>query len=166
MGVLDNETRVVKLTVFKPETGLLTSVRCRVSLGSSDSTLIMLKDSEPIDDNRYYMKEESGLFTLSGVCRQNGSRLIGNSGILRLKQNSPNPADRVTTISFTVIEKELCELELYNIYGRKMAVLFSEFVEPKEYSVTFDTADLPIGHYFYVLRTKSQTVLKKMLIHR
>ncbi len=167
-GVLDGETRVVELVIYRPEisSGLLTSVRCYVSLGANDSTIIRLKDSKPIDDNRYYMKEESGLFTLLGVCRQNGDRLIGNSGILKLEQNSPNPADRTTTISFTPIEKGLCELELYNIYGRKVAVLFREFVEPKEYSVTFDAAKYPIGIYFYILRTKSQSVLKKMLIHR
>lgn len=83
-----------------------------------------------------------------------------------LSQNYPNPFNPSTKIVYRVARRELVELGVYDILGRKIATLVSEVKEPGRYSVTWNASSMASGVYFYRLvagdfiSTKRLTLLR------
>ena len=83
----------------------------------------------------------------------------------RLSQNYPNPFNPSTDIRFTVERKGMTSLNVYDMLGRRIAVLFHTFAEPgEEYDVHFNAASYSSGAYLYVLQSGEQRSMKKMLL--
>jgi hypothetical protein len=82
-----------------------------------------------------------------------------------LAQNYPNPFNPSTNISFSVAKTEYSTLCVYNLLGKKIAVLFDGLDEgQKENIVTFDASQFASGFYFYKLQTATCTDVRKMLL--
>lgn len=82
----------------------------------------------------------------------------------RLDQNYPNPFNPATEITFAIQESGPVELEVYNMVGRRVAVLVSEEMSPGEYTVNFDASDLASGIYIYRLNAPERQISKKMTL--
>jgi hypothetical protein len=83
----------------------------------------------------------------------------------QLFQNYPNPFNPTTTIPFTVKEKGLVRVTVYNVLGQEMVTLFSGQAEPgKTYSIPFNAKSLPSGVYFSVLESSGKRQIKKMIL--
>ena len=80
-----------------------------------------------------------------------------------LFQNYPNPFNPETTIEYSV--REACEvrLDVYDIAGREVATLVNDFYQPGFFKVSFDAGTLASGVYFYRIRMKDFTAVKKMV---
>jgi len=83
-----------------------------------------------------------------------------------ISQNYPNPFNPSTTIIYSVPEKTNVELIIYNILGKRVAILLNEEKAPGEYRLHFKAADLASGVYYYQLRTKNYVSTKKMILIR
>ena len=90
-----------------------------------------------------------------------------------LYQNSPNPLNPSTTISYSIPEGAALEtrLEIYNIRGQIVRVLVDKVQEPGVYQVFWDGTDsqgkeVPSGVYFYRLRAGVRTRARKMVVLR
>jgi len=84
-----------------------------------------------------------------------------------LGQNSPNPFQQFTRISYTVEEANYISLGIYDQTGREIQNLVREFQDRGVYSVELDAHDLSGGVYFYRLRTGGDFVeTKKMVLIR
>ena len=84
-----------------------------------------------------------------------------------LEQNYPNPFNPTTTISFTVPNNGLhnaIQLQVYDLLGRAVSTLVNEEKEAGQYSVQFNSTDLPAGLYFYRLTGGGFVMTKKMLL--
>lgn len=104
-----------------------------------------------------------GRYVLLGLCEPGG--LSEDTGILTLRQNFPNPCSEKTEISFSLIEDGEFSLELYSSDGVLIGYLIKdENALPGEYKREFDISRYPPGVYYYVLKTRSQTRMKKMMI--
>ena len=82
-----------------------------------------------------------------------------------LAQNSPNPFNPSTTISYSVAAPGLVQLTVYDIAGRMVRTLVNDTQPAGTYSILFDGAGLSNGVYIYRLTTgngRSQT--KKMVL--
>ena len=55
-------------------------------------------------------------------------------------------------------------LKVYSVLGQEVATLINEQLEPGNYRVEFDAADLPSGTYVYRLSTPGFNVTKKMTV--
>ncbi len=91
--------------------------------------------------------------------------------VVVLEQNYPNPfsgsaGNPGTTIAFSVPEREYVQLSVYDVTGRKVALLFDREADPGRYSVPFDAKDLAAGVYLYRLRTASTHKTGKMTFVR
>jgi len=81
-------------------------------------------------------------------------------------QNSPNPFNPATTISFTIPEASNVSIDVYNVAGQKVDTIASEFMNAGSHSVTWDASGLSAGVYFYTVnsgefsRTMKMTLLK------
>ncbi|MGE5353959.1 MAG: TIM-barrel domain-containing protein, partial [Acidobacteriota bacterium] len=79
-----------------------------------------------------------------------------------LDQNYPNPFNPATKIKFTIAEKSYVKLTVYDILGRKVAILADEEKPKGNYEVSFDAGSLPSGVYIYELKAGSYSETKKM----
>jgi len=92
--------------------------------------------------------------------------------ISSLAQNSPNPFNPSTTISYTVASVESLvpvRLEVFNLRGRPVRTLVDEVVQPGQYSYFWQGLDdhgekLSSGVYFYRLRAGDFVTTRKMVI--
>ena len=88
---------------------------------------------------------------------------------LTLHQNYPNPFNPVTTISFTVPEKSMINLSVYNVEGKLVKTLIDESLDPGLKQRQWDGTGLqgaPVssGVYFYRLQTGNKVLTKKMVL--
>jgi hypothetical protein len=87
-----------------------------------------------------------------------------------LFQNYPNPFNPSTEISFFMKQAGRCELEIYNLKGRKVKTLFSGNIEAEQdYCFTWNGKNeseklVVSGVYFYKLKYGSTTEIKKMIL--
>jgi hypothetical protein len=81
-----------------------------------------------------------------------------------LEQNSPNPFNPSTQISFSLPEAGAVKLEIFNSLGQSLQTLVDETRAAGHYSVTFDATALPSGVYLCRLTAGRQVEMKKMLL--
>ena len=84
----------------------------------------------------------------------------------KLYQNFPNPFNPQTTIEFSSPVREKVLVEIINVLGQQIIVLFNDVVEPGRQSLHFDSSKIPSGIYFYRLQTSDISITKKMTILR
>jgi photosystem II stability/assembly factor-like uncharacterized protein len=89
--------------------------------------------------------------------------------VTALKGNYPNPFNPVTTISFSLKEREKVTLSIYNIKGQKVRTLISEDMKEGNHSLIWNgTSDngstVSSGIYFYKLDTDSYSATRKMVM--
>jgi hypothetical protein len=85
-------------------------------------------------------------------------------GELCLSQNYPNPFNPITTIEFSLPRLTHVELTVFNILGRKVAVLVDGAMKTGRHRIQFDGADLASGVYLYRMKTSDQTITRKMVL--
>ncbi len=86
-----------------------------------------------------------------------------------LSQNYPNPFNPVTTISFFLPPDSgsaRVRLEVFDLYGQRIATLVNAPLRAGAHTVTFDTRDFPVtsGTYVYRLQYQGETRSRKMQI--
>jgi len=81
-----------------------------------------------------------------------------------LEQNYPNPFNPTTTIQFSIPEKAVVRLAIYDILGRQVTGLVNEERDAGTFKVNFDAARFASGTYFYRLEAGSFVQTKKMLL--
>lgn len=86
---------------------------------------------------------------------------------LSLSQNYPNPFTESTYISFKLQNNEIISLNVFDIFGRKVAQLIdAEYYQLGKHEINFnpDEYNLNSGVYFFTLSTSDSFVQKKMLL--
>jgi len=84
-----------------------------------------------------------------------------------LRQNYPNPSDDYTNFAYSVRHTSDITLKIFDYTGREIAVVFeNKLHQPGQYIERFpiDTRILPPGFYYYSLKMKHYSVIKKMII--
>ena len=81
-------------------------------------------------------------------------------------QNSPNPFNPTTSISFKLAEAGNVSVEVFNVAGQKIDTVANEFMSSGSHSVTWNASGFSAGIYFYTVtsgdfsRTMKMTLLK------
>jgi hypothetical protein len=83
-----------------------------------------------------------------------------------ISQNSPNPLNPATNITFKIPEDNFVNIVVYNINGEKVATLFNEQLSAGSYTAKFDGSMLPNGVYIYKIQAGSFSQIKRMLLIR
>jgi len=109
---------------------------------------------------------ESELWYLSGVTFPVTSVKdnIANPVKFDLEQNYPNPFNPTTTIRFTIPEKSLVTLKVFDMLGREVSTLVNEVKDAGTHTVKFAGKDLPSGMYLYTITAGNYTATKKMML--
>jgi ligand-binding sensor domain-containing protein len=83
-----------------------------------------------------------------------------------LEQNYPNPFNPSTKIRFTLPERTVTELKIFNLLGTEIAVLVNDVLDAGIYTVSWDGGGYPSGVYFNRLRTGNNVITRKMILSR
>ena len=89
--------------------------------------------------------------------------------MLLLKGNYPNPFNPKTTIRFALPGAKDVKLEIFDVNGRRVALLLDDQLDAGEHHVIWNGTDnagqvLPSGLYFYKLNTGTEQRTSKMLM--
>ncbi len=152
-----------------------------IEVSSNDSTTLILRLADTIQEGDEITIAYSGESVFSkdgGQLEEFGPEKVYNrldepAGITeedntnsthQLIQNSPNPFNAVTYISFQLPENEKVFLSIYNIYGQKLETLVNEELIAGEHIYQWDASKYPSGIYFYKLNTRKFTSCGKMIL--
>jgi hypothetical protein len=81
-----------------------------------------------------------------------------------LSQNFPNPFNPETSIEYLIPEASIVSIKIYDVLGRELKTLVNGYKQKGRYKITFNSAGLPSGVYFYRMETNSFSDIKKMII--
>jgi len=120
-----------------------------------------------------YVGQGGDLVGLDGVkLVSNGTVSINNQkdkiAKFTLEQNSPNPFNPVTTISYLVPKETHIVITIYDIAGRKVKTILNKKMQEGQYSISWDGKDelgkvVSNGVYLYDLKTDEVHLSKKMI---
>lgn len=82
-----------------------------------------------------------------------------------LEQNYPNPFNHLTNIKLRMLNRSLAQLTVFDIEGKKVAVLLNGEFKAGIYEVKFDGGNLASGIYYYRLSINNEPfAVKKMIL--
>ncbi len=116
--------------------------------------------------------EQDGTFAL--LAFGSGSSQLPMAGKFNLGQNSPNPFNPSTFITFTVPGDQPVDgfsLKVFNIRGQVVSTLIKGTVRPGAHTVQWtgkadNGRDLPSGAYFYRMSAPGTSITRKMVLLR
>jgi len=112
----------------------------------------------------------SSEWSTEGRFRTESATLAEREGTLpnefSLSQNYPNPFNSTTTIRFSMAERRMANLRVYDVLGREVRVLLDGMLEAGVYTIPFNAHDLPSGVYFYRLVAEEFVEVKKLQLLR
>jgi hypothetical protein len=107
-------------------------------------------------------------FALVGYSIRNIINLLEiQNGVVRdytLSQNSPNPFNPTTTITYTLSKANHVILAVYDAAGNLVKNLVDNFQWAGEHKLSFDASNLSSGVYFYRISVGDYASTKKMLL--
>ena len=114
----------------------------------------------------------AGIYWTQGVWRRPLSEMITsvkeisgkNPQDFSLHQNYPNPFNPSTKIQYSIAERSIVTLKIYDMLGREVADIVNGIKEAGNYEVNFDASKLVSGLYVYTLRAGNFTVSRKMIL--
>lgn len=81
-----------------------------------------------------------------------------------LEQNYPNPFNPTTTIRFTLNQRALVNLSIFNTVGQRITTLVDQELPPGVKSLTWDASGYASGVYLLRLRVDSTTQVRKIVL--
>jgi len=118
-----------------------------------------------IDSTITGMDSSDGLFSIipeTGVQKQHDMNLDS----YQLIQNYPNPFNARTRISYQLPESGNVHLAVYDISGRRVALLVNESQPRGYYEIEFHAEQLASGVYFYQMKVGKVHQSRKMILIR
>ncbi len=82
----------------------------------------------------------------------------------KLYQNTPNPANKTTRISYDLKKQEKVSIEIFDLMGKKIADYNLGNQSSGFHSLDIDLTKLTPGTYFYSLKTNDYQKCRKMII--
>ena len=116
-------------------------VRCLT--WDQDNYLIATREDSPGNKVLNYFISKFRLDGITAVKEE------GNILPYSLSQNYPNPFNPSTSIDFSVPQRGLVTLKVYDLLGREVATLVDEELQAGNYKQNFDASKLASGVYIY-----------------
>lgn len=131
------------------------------------TAIFIWKNDTLVDLSTY---EYVGSFPDMGAFEFGLFSVVDNSSLtpinFSLYQNYPNPFNPSTTISYSIPNPGYITLKIYDVLGKEIQTLVTEFQQAGSYSLDFDASEFSSGIYFYQLEAGNLVVTKKMILIR
>lgn len=103
---------------------------------------------------------------IDSVCGLNFRLIKATEGNFALDQNKPNPFNPTTEITFGVGLDGQTSLVIYNAVGERVATLVNQYLQPGNYTVTWDATGYPSGLYYYRLNSGHWSKTNTMILSK
>lgn len=113
--------------------------------------------------------ESGDALVVSGPGAAVSLRLTASAGrppAFELRQNHPNPFNPTTTIEFTIVDRQLTTVKVFDLLGREVVTLVNEIKEPGTYTIHWDAGGIASGVYFCRLQAGEFVQAKRMMVLR
>jgi len=150
-------------------------------IAGSDGTILITHDGgitweyqdSGTDNNLYsicYTNSGSGfsaglwgtILHSSPVTTSDHEHIISNNTIFDL-QCFPNPFSESATLSYSLQQKSVVSIEIYNSQGRSVFKQKEEVKSEGQHKIIFDSQKLPTGVYYFTLQTNKGIQTTKMI---
>ena len=121
--------------------------------------------SDEYGDNAYFPSCQPGgvnVLVPTGVNEGTDGDILPDQ--FALSQNYPNPFNPTTQIEYSVPAAGPVTLEVFNVLGQSVAVLFDGIASAGIHRVNFDAASYPSGIYFYRFVHNGGSETRKMVL--
>jgi hypothetical protein len=169
-GTVTDGYRVITVTGALPAgmtDGELARLEFMAALGDSESIAMQLEavtwTAAPAPPPSVATVLHDGTFTLSGICRIGGARLVSTGAGAALKSVTPNPANGRVVVEYDILEDGPARLVVTDMLGREVTRLAGGAMIHGSYSATFDAATLSAGTYLVVLQTGTERLSMVMV---
>ncbi len=115
----------------------------------------------PIDPSDFDFFARAIFQPATGVNEQPG---VAQPAVFALAQNTPNPFNPATSISFSLEKAGMARLAVYDLLGREICVLAEGSYSAGQHTIEFNAADLSSGVYVYRLEADGKSLQNKMLL--
>lgn len=86
--------------------------------------------------------------------------------LFKLYANFPNPFNPTTNFRFSIANLQFVTLKVYNLLGKEITTLVSEWKDKGDYLASWNAADFSSGTYYYRLNAGEFSETKKMILLR
>ncbi len=93
-----------------------------------------------------------------------GTTVSLEEGDIREVKIFPNPTDESTVIQYSVSSPSKVHLMVYSLNGTLSKILVNENQTAGEHTVPFNTSDLAIGQYYYLLQKENKIYRGNLII--
>ncbi|MFC2103204.1 T9SS type A sorting domain-containing protein [Bacteroidota bacterium] len=132
---------------------------CLINLEEIETIRIIGQELVITGENQYTSNEVG--FVLDDTNNIKDDNFINH---FELKQNYPNPFNSTTIIKYSVPQRSIISLKVYDVLGNWVTTLFDGENSPGNYEISFNADGLPSGIYFYQLKSISYIETKKLLL--
>ncbi len=137
-----------------------------VGLGNAEESDLILTNGKT-NGGQAEITLLNGKFTLLGICREGGARLINSFAKVGIVNISPNPAEEKIEIEISLIESGRTELTIYNTMGEIVETIYQSDNPTRGTRIfTINTKELSTGQYFLQLRTPTYVENKLLIISK
>jgi len=114
-------------------------------------------------------KNEPGIFflghdSITGIITNAVSVEEAAPAAFSVAQNSPNPFNPTTTISFSLADAGNVSVDVFNVAGQKVDTLANGFMTAGSHSIVWDASSFSAGVYFYTVKTAGASKTMKMTL--
>lgn len=81
-----------------------------------------------------------------------------------MNQNYPNPFNPSTKINFSIPERGIVQIKIYDIAGKEVEEIVNENLNPGVYEYTFNSGNLSSGVYFYSITANDFRQTRRMIL--
>lgn len=132
-------------------------------LAYSDAELLVGgHDGLPVGDLNWFPDKRAQYVEPTTIISGLSEALPNETAGYNLKQNYPNPFNENTVIAFTIPEKGLTTLTVYNMLGETVEVLVNDELQKGTYKYDFAAENMITGTYFYKLQSGDFVAVRKM----
>lgn len=145
--------------------GLIGQISFTIQLGAGTDTMsVQLNELVVCDANAQYLNASAERLVWNRQKSQ-GAKVP----TFTLKKNYPNPFNPATTISYELEKPATVRLVIYDIAGRLISTLVSQYQQRGRYSVKWNAggvgaSGLTSGMYFARLQVDDQVAVNKMIL--
>jgi hypothetical protein len=101
---------------------------------------------------------------VSGIISSQPQAVAEDAAAFDVSQNSPNPFNPTTTISFNTADAGIVAIDVFNVAGQKVDTIANEFMSAGSHSVTWDATGFSAGVYFYTVKSGDFSKTMKMTL--
>jgi len=142
---------------------ILSNLDFTTALGNDSISPIAIISVTPSGTNTT-IETRDGLFTLLGICRDGGARLVDASTTFGISAIYPHPARTTTRVVFSIGGLDRVTMSLRDANGRDVRTLLDGHVAPGQHELDVDVELLPSGTYTLVLNSGAWTTSTPILV--